>query len=199
MEGLWVLAVLWAILSFVGRLSKGRAGVAGKGPTPDPELEIRRRHRLERVRRTPEPERPASATEQLEAWRREMERLTGLRTGADYGPLGKPSAVGLPEAEDVEDRESLEVEGDTTSLEVSGVRAPRVVVDQDEQAEQLLRRRTAVAEGRLSGRSQADHRKFDQTVRAVPALMVRADRSKLRTAVIWREILERPVSLRDGS
>lgn len=79
------------------------------------------------------------------------------------------------------------------------MRAPRVVVDQDEQAEQLLRRRTAVAEGRLSGRSQADHRKFDQAVRAMPALMVRADRSKLRTAVIWREILERPVSLRDGS
>lgn len=89
MEGLWVLAVLWAILSFVGKLSKDRAGGVGKGPTPDPELEIRRRHRLERARRTPEPERPASATEQLEAWRREMERLTGLRTGPDYGPLGE--------------------------------------------------------------------------------------------------------------
>jgi len=128
-----------------------------------------------------------------------MERLTGLRTGPDYGPLGKPSAAGLPDAEDVEDRQSLEVEGDTTSLEVSGERAPRVVVDQDEVADQVLRRRTAVAVGRLSGRSQADHRKFDQVVRAVPASLVSAGRSKLRTAVIWSEVLERPVSLRDGS
>ena len=199
MEGLWVLAVLWAILSFVGRMSKQRQGGAAGGPTPDPELEIRRRHRLERPRRSPEQVRPGSATDQLDAWRREMERLTGLRTGPDYGPLGKPSAAGLPDAEDVEDRQSLEVEGDTTSLEVSGERAPRVVVDQDEVADQVLRRRTAVAVGRLSGRSQADHRKFDQVVRAVPASLVSAGRSKLRTAVIWSEVLERPVSLRDGS
>lgn len=199
MEGLWVLAVLWVILSFVGKISKNRAGRAGQGPAPDPEVEIRRRHRLERARRSPEPERPTSATEQLEAWRREMERLTGLRTGSDYGPMGKTSAEGLPEAEDVEDRESLEVEGDSTSLEVSGERAARVVVDQDEQAEQLVRRRTAVAEGRLSGRSAADHRRFDQAIRAVPVQVVSAGRSRLRTAVIWREVLERPVSLRDGS
>lgn len=205
MEGLWILAILWALMSFIGRMSKRPSGGPAEGRKPAPGPEPRRRLEQARAGRSPEPE--GSAAEQLEAWRREMERLTGLRTGADYGPLGRPSKVRLPEAEDVEEREILGGEREARSLEVTGDRPPPEVVDQDEQADEVIRRRLEVAEARLTGLSKADHLRFDQQVRAAAPEAARRPatgaasrpRPGLRRALVWKEILDRPVSLREGS
>jgi hypothetical protein len=134
-----------------------------------------------------------------------MERLTGLRTGPDYGPLGPPARVGLPEAEDVEEREILGGEREARSLEVTGDRPLREVVDQDERAGEVIRGRLAVAEARLKGLTKADHLRFDQQIRVPTPEPARSPaarpasrpRSELRRALVWKEILDLPVSLRD--
>jgi hypothetical protein len=64
----------------------------------------------------------------------------------------------------------------------------------------VIARRAASAASRTGGRTAADHQRFDQRVRQEPAdhTATRAlTPQQLRNAVIWREILGPPVSLRE--
>jgi hypothetical protein len=74
-------------------------------------------------------------------------------------------------------------------------------VDQDEGAAEIELRRIQAAAARDHARTRADHVAFDQRIRQEPAEHT-ATRSytaqQLRDAVIWREILGRPVSERDA-
>jgi hypothetical protein len=87
------------------------------------------------------------------------------------------------------------------SLEVEPVRGERAVVDQDEEGERVVQQRLAAAEANLAPLSDADHQAFEQRIRAEPADKT-ATRGytvrRLREAVVWREILGPPVSLREG-
>ena len=104
--------------------------------------------------------------------------------------------------EEVEERESLEAEPEVVSLEREVRRAPRQEFTQDADAEQLVARRITAASARDATRTKADHIKLDSQIRQEPADHT-ATRGytpeQLRRAVVWREILGPPVSLRDES
>jgi hypothetical protein len=78
-------------------------------------------------------------------------------------------------------------------------RPQRATGDQDDEAAQLVARRLAAAEARATPLTAADHRRFEQRIRQEPAdkTATRAlTAEQLRHAVVWREILGPPVSLR---
>ncbi len=152
------------------------------------------------------PVRPAPSS-QPDVTQREGSRLEQVlrefeRALEQAGPTGQPASLPLPDAEEVEERESLEIEPEVVSLERDVRRAPRQEFTQDEDAERLVARRITAASARDSARTKADHFKFDSQIRQEPAdhTATRAyTAQQLRHAVVWREILGPPVSLRDES
>jgi hypothetical protein len=97
---------------------------------------------------------------------------------------------------------SLEVEPETVSLENLESRPLRRRVDQDDEAEQVAARRIKAAAARDTAQAPADHAAFDERIRQQPAdhTAVRTyTTQQLRDAMVWREILGSPVSLRDES
>jgi len=132
---------------------------------------------------------------QLEALLRELGRT--LEQGS--GPTGRAPDRRLPPAEEVEERESLEVIPEVRSLEGDPGRKARVVVDQDDEAERIVARRIAAAEAQSRPLTRADHRAFDERIRQEAADKTATKgytARQLRDAVVWREILGPPVSLR---
>jgi hypothetical protein len=131
----------------------------------------------------------------LELMLRDLQRSLEQRE-----PLGGSTTIRFPPVEEIEERESLEEEPEVRSLDNEVRRAGRQEVDQDEGAEQIEARRIAAAAARDAPRSKADHIEFDQRIRQQPAdhTGTRAYTVKqLRDAVVWREILGPPVSLRE--
>jgi hypothetical protein len=115
------------------------------------------------------------------------------------GPAGRKPDRRLQPAEEVEERESLEITPEVHSLETDSRRAERAVVDQDDEAERVVARRIAASEANAAPRTRAEHQAFDARIRREPAdkTATRAYTAKqLRDAVVWREILGPPVSLR---
>lgn len=97
-----------------------------------------------------------------------------------------------------EEGRSIELEPEAISLEEPERLSERRQVDQDDEAEQIVARRIQAAAERESARA-ADQPGIDRRIRpeptdhtAVPAYTAK----QLRDAVVWREILERPVSER---
>jgi hypothetical protein len=102
--------------------------------------------------------------------------------------------------EEVEERETLEREPEVVSLEQEVRRAPRREYTQDEEVEKLVQTRIAAAASRDTARSKADHLEFDRLIRKEPADHTGTPAytaKQLRDAVVWREILGPPVSLRE--
>jgi len=85
------------------------------------------------------------------------------------------------------------------SLEAASAEGERAVVDQDDEAERLEQKRMAAAEANQRALTDADHEAFEQRIRQEPADKT-ATRGyttrQLRQAMVWREILGPPVSLR---
>ncbi|HEY8197659.1 MAG TPA: hypothetical protein VIG04_11800 [Gemmatimonadales bacterium] len=130
----------------------------------------------------------------LEQVLREFERALQQR-----GTSGRPASLPLPDAEEVEERESLETEPEVISLEQEVRRAPRKEFTQDAGAEQLVARRITAASVRDAARTRADHAQFDNQIRKEPAEHTATRKftaEELRRAVVWREILGPPVSER---
>ena len=150
----------------------------------------------------PRPPPPASSPDatQLEGQRLD-ELLRNLgRTLERAGPAGRPPDHRLPPAREVENRQSLETTPQVRSLETEPRRPQRATVDQDDDAAQLVARRIAAAEARATPLTAADHRRFEERIRQEPAdkTATRAlTAEQLRHAVVWREILGPPVSLRE--
>jgi hypothetical protein len=96
---------------------------------------------------------------------------------------------------------SLETASEVRSLEGEVRRPQRAEVDSDDEAEAIVAKRIAAAEANLRPLSAADHRAFDDRIRKEPADATATQLSsmrRLRDAVVWREILGPPVSLRDS-
>jgi hypothetical protein len=75
-------------------------------------------------------------------------------------------------------------------------------VDQDDEAERVVQQRLDQVAARGGPLGEADHQRFDQRIRQEPAdhTAVRPRDpaiDRLRQAIVWREILGPPVSLRD--
>jgi hypothetical protein len=139
---------------------------------------------------------------QLERLLRELERNLGEAAGVPSRPQPAPRApsLPLPEAEDVEERTSLEEPERVISLENEVVRAPRQRYDHDAEADGIVQRRIAAAQARSGELTRADHARFDERIREEVAdhtSVRRYSAAQLRDAVVWREILGPPVSERD--
>jgi hypothetical protein len=187
-NGLLVLAVVWFLVSLISRAGR-------KSQTPQP--------------RGPSPRLPDSTLHQAggdptqqEGTRLELMLREFQRALEDAGREGRPVETPGLRYEEMEEGRSLEVEPETTSLEDVVSRPARRRVDQDDEAEQIEVRRIKAAAARDTARSPADHVVFDERIRQQPAdhTAVRTySAQQLRDAVVWREILGRPVSLRGGS
>jgi hypothetical protein len=115
------------------------------------------------------------------------------------GPLGRGPDAPLPTAEESEEAVSLEGPAQVVSRELPVARGGRPEVDQDDEAEQVAARRIAAAEARGGPLTVADHLTFDSRIRQEPAdhtATTAYSSSKLRQAVVWREILGPPKAFR---
>jgi hypothetical protein len=175
-KGLILVAVVWFLFNLLARKKRPPAPLK---PIPPVRLDPTQRE-----------------GSQLELLLRQL----GRTLDQAGGPLGRAPDRPIPSAEEQEDRESLEVTPVARSLETDPSRSARVTVDQDDEAERVVARRLAEAEGRIRPLTKADHLAFDQRIKQEPADKT-ATRGysvrRLRDAVVWREILGPPVSLRD--
>ena len=179
--GLFVLALIWAFFKLVSKSRDGSAAPTrpqprpGLGPIHDP---------------------PQEEGRALRMLLKELEHAAQQGSG----PGKRPPARRISSATQTEEGGTLEITPRVESLEDVPVRRERITVDQDEEAERVIARRSAAAAARAGGRTEADHRQFDQRIRQEPA-----DRTatrpltpqQLRDAVVWREILGPPVAERD--
>ena len=194
--GLLLLGLLWLVFGALGR-RKSNDGERSGTRLPLPPTQGRDPTQREGGR--------------LESLLRELERAleqgstAGQRRplplpGKAPGRVGRPADAPLPSAEDFEERESLEVEEQVVSLEGQVTRPTRPHLSQDEGAEGLVAKRIAAADARSGALTKTDHATFDRRIRAEApdATAVRSlSAEELRRAVVWREVLGPPVSLRD--
>ena len=194
--GLLVLGLVWLFFNLIGQ---GRGRTASRG-TPSPP--------------TPRPPGGVDPTQQegsrLERLLRELERNLEQVAERQSGSAPRlpspqrPATAKLPtpsvEEEDLEERESLEEPEQVVSLETDAQRGPRAVYDQDSEAEAIAQRRIEAARARDRALGKADHTAFDARIRQEAAdhtAVRRYTPAQLRDAIVWREILGRPVSERD--
>jgi hypothetical protein len=188
--GLLVLGAVWLLFSLLGRArgqSQPRPRTGPQVPQPRPP-----------AARDPSPgdatQREGSRLEQL---LRELERNLEQAAGGQQRTPARLPVPPLPDDEDVEERGSLEVPERVVSMETEVERPARVTYDQDSGAEDLVRRRIAAAEARSGALTKVDHKTFDTRIRQEPAdhtAVRRYTTAQLRNAIVWREILGRPVS-----
>jgi hypothetical protein len=191
LDGPIILAILYgvvALLKKVGERAKG--GTMAGGGTADRQLPGARRG-----------QRPRPKT--MEELLREM---AGEVEPADVEPMPRaPAPPRLPAPTpwewEVEERESLEMDPTVVSTETAEAfdRPVPMRLDYDDDAEALVRRRVQAADARNAAWQPSDHRRFDAQIRKEVAAPVRDDTRALaiRRAMIWHEVLSKPVSLRD--
>lgn len=193
--GLVVLGLMWLVLNVL-RKAGTRAGGPGK-----PGQARRPPARPPTATTTQAPRAPGLDPTQREGARlQDLLQELGRTLDQTAGPKGRLPDHRLPSAEEAEDRASLEGTPEAVSLETGPRRAERKVVDQDDEAEALVARRLAAAEAHAEPLRAGDHQAFDARIRQEPAdkTATRAYTvARLREAVIWREILGPPVSLRE--
>lgn len=223
-EGFIVLAVIYFILSQLQKAGK-RANQSRlpPPPTPDDQPSVTQREGLsletilkeiERVKQQqmqredashrPLPD-PRPVAKPLPARRPSPSKRPQV-VQDERGPLGRHSQGRLASAEEVEELATFD-EGrsleDTESVEgfdPDRSRRTRVRVDTDEQAEAVIQKRLKAVQARNQPHRDADHRAFDQQIRAegtpaAPAL--RFTKEQLKQAFVWREILGPPKGLEE--
>ena len=183
----YIAAGVWFLLSL---LNKARTARDREPPRPEPSPNPLSRS----PGRDPRPDATQREGSRLEQVLRELERSL-----EQAGSTSRPVRLPLPEAEEVEDRESLESEPQVMSLEQDVRRAARQEFTQDAGVEELVAKRIKAASARDSARTKVDHVKFDSQIRQEPADHTATrgyTAEELRRAVLWREILGPPISLR---
>jgi hypothetical protein len=190
LKGLLLFAAVWFVVGLIGRA--GKKGTGTQRP------------------RQPQPPRPlprsfgTDPTQQegsrLELVLRQVQRALEEADDAQF-PQRQKEVLGR-RYEQSEEGRSLEAEPEVASMETGFSRPGRKRVDQDDQAEEIESRRVKAAAARDVARSPADRTKFDERIRKEPAEHTAArgyTAKQLRDAMVWREILAPPVSLRPES
>jgi hypothetical protein len=196
-----VLGLMWVVLNALRKAGSKPPNRPGTPPArpPSPTRPDATRTTV-RPRALPAGAARPDATQREGVKLEELLRELGRTLDQARGPVGRAPDRRLPPAEDIEERGSLETTApEVGSLETEPARGERAVVDQDDEAERVVQRRLAAAETNLTPPTDADHQAFDQRIRQEPAdkTATRAYTAKqLRDAVVWREILGPPVSLR---
>jgi hypothetical protein len=183
----YIAAGVWFLLSL---LNKARTARDREPPAPEPST----KPWPQRSARDPRPDATQREGSRLQQVLRELERSL-----EQAGSTSRPVRFPLPEAEEVEDRESLESEPQVMSLEQDVRRAARQEFTQDAGVEELVARRIKAASARDSARTKVDHVQLDSQIRQEPADHTATrgyTAQELRRAVVWREILGPPVSIR---
>ncbi len=209
MSGIVALVVLFMVFSFIAKIKRAveqgtkaqRPDAGGKGAGVTQGEGVNLQDFLRKMQQAQEmaaarqgkPKQPAQISGRPPATR--LPTATRLPPATrlpahDRGPMGRPSRVSLPSAQDIEDR---------TSLEVKGERQP---VDLDEAAEAVVQRRIDEAEKRDYTTAAEEHPAFDVRIRqetvdktgVVPKYTIK----HMREALVWREILGPPLGMRDS-
>ena len=185
-NGFVLLAVLWFLVNLLTS--------ARKKPQPPSQAPRPRPPEPRTIRLGVDPTQQEGS--RLELVLRNLQRT--LEEAAAEGSY--PTSLPLPNREEVEETASLEVEPEVVSLENEVRREARVRVDRDDEAGEFETRRIQAAAARDHARTKADHVAFDQRIRQEVAdqTATRTYTAKqLRDAMVWREVLGPPVSLRE--
>lgn len=192
---LFFLLLLFFIASLVQQAAQKQKRGGGRRP---PRVRQRPARRLP-PEAAPPAEQPQSIRDLFAEVRRAMEEAERRARGElEPPPPAPPEEEGFEE-EAFEERGSLEEEPEVRSMEVEVRRPERAVVDLDSQAERVIRERRRWAEQRERTRTAAEHRAFDERIREPAAAPAAApDRgAELRRLFVWREILDKPLALRE--
>jgi hypothetical protein len=201
-----VLGLMWVVLN---ALRKGGSRPSGSGTSSSSRPSASglpggaRPTGAPAQRTVGQPPRDATQREgsQLEQLLRELGRTLDQAGQQSRRPTVRtlPSTRAQRPGKPVRKAEPLVPASEGRSLEADVPPDERAVEDLDDEAERVVEQRRAAAEANLRPLSEADHRVFDERIREEPAdkPAVRTYTAKqLREAVIWREILGPPVSLR---
>lgn len=196
-----LLALVWWVFSILGEAKKRQQ--QGKGPPPVP------RPRASRPERPPQRPTLADPSQReggrLEQILREMERA--LEQTAQV-PAPEPEQrggwdTGMEEVEEVEALTDYRPEVASTEDFSNFERPEREVIILGGDQEELQRRRMKYAEVRSHALTKVDHDRFDAKIRQPQVVASVAEApppsarlSRLRQAIIWREVLGQPVALR---
>ena len=189
-----IVAVAWMVLNAVREATKKMPGGQRPGSSGGP---LSPRPGAGRTRF----ELPEGFADASPGLRDLLDAIENAKARAERGPIAgqvprpaAPRRLPAPEAEVVRE----EVFEDARP-----VRRQRQRVDLDESSAEVARQRREAVARREAGRSDADHTAFDARIRQQPADATRVavpapeSRPDLRQALIWREILSPPKSLRD--
>lgn len=190
LDGPIVLAIIYGVLALlkkVGDASKRRQGRPGMPPMQ------------ERATQRKRPA-PKSMEELLREMRGELE-AEEREERIEQAPVPARLPVPSPWEWEVEERDTLETDPTVVSTETAEAfdRPVPVRLDYDDDAEALVQRRVTAAASRDGALRPDDHRRFDAKIREVaPVAKVAPLRGgAMRRAMIWHEVLSKPVSLRD--
>jgi len=188
--GLGVLWVLFNIFARKGKRLDQNERLPGSRPQVPP--------------RVPLPPSAGTDPTQREAVRLQdlLRELGRTLDEASVQRTGQPKAEKRLPPKSVAVRKPSEDVPEARSLEEDVQRPERAVVDADDEAEAIAARRIAAAEANARPLDAADHRVFDARIREEPADATATkgySMRRLRDAIVWREILGPPVSLRDES
>jgi hypothetical protein len=196
-----LIGFAWLVINAIRKAGSKPPGTPGTPPRRPPGTPSRPTTRAQtgaRPKALP-PVTGADATQREGSRLEDLLRELGRTLEQGSGPGGRAPDRRLPPAEEVEERESLEVAPEVQSLERDPKRQARVEVDQDDEAERIVARRMAAAEAQGRPLTKVDHRAFDERIRQEAADKTATKgytARQLRDAVVWREILGPPVSLR---
>jgi len=195
MDVLFWVALAWVALNIIAKAIKAAQEKEGGHP-PRPQAPRPQR----RVVEYPEPQArgPTGAqrlelTDVLEQIER-LKRAEAIRRAGEAVRGGRTLASGrglvLPAAQEVEDRQTLEVQGSAE--------------DQDDEVVKLVEQRWREVEAREGEISDTDYASFEEKAREETAakapherMRARYSAAQLRSAFIWKEILGPPVSMKD--
>jgi hypothetical protein len=192
-DWLWLLAAIWFVVNLISNARRKPVPPGRPKPAPPtrPNMPSRPEPRIVRS--------GADATQQegsrLEQVLRNLQQTLEEAAQTEYR-----TTIQLPSDEEVEERASLEVEPEVRSLDEEVHREVRRRVDREEEVGDIEGRRVKAAAERDSARSRVDHAAFDQKIRqeAADHTATRPYTAKqLRDAIVWRELLGPPVSLRE--
>lgn len=180
-----IVAIAWMVLNTVREAMKqlpgGKRSDGPGGPLSRPGAG-RKRFEI-----------PESFADTSPGLRELLDAIEGAKARVEGAPVPRPPA---PEA-------GLEGAPSEVFEDAGPVRRRRERVDQDEESAEVARRRREAVARREAGRTAADHTAFDARIRQEPAdatavaVPPPASLPDLRQALIWREILSPPTSLRD--
>jgi hypothetical protein len=191
LDGPIVLAIIYGVVALLKRV-----GDASKRRQERPEMPPV-------LQRPTARKRPAPKT--MEELLREMAGEPPAEEAEPEPIMRAPAPTRLPAPTpwewEVEERETLETDPTVVSTETAEAfdRPVPVRLDYDNDAAALAQRRVTAAASRDGALRPDDHRRFDAKIREVAPVVKRTpvQGGAMRRAMIWHEVLSKPVSLRD--